>query len=111
MADAGAVCLPGFFEGEGFWVEEVDGACAGCGTNVVAVLHHGVFVIYSDLELGSAVGFSPFSFGTYQLDDLARWNINFIHDILAPSHKNRTRILPQETHTPQVDHAGVPNQK
>lgn len=41
-------------------MEEVDGACAGCGTDVVAVFHHGVFVVYSDLELGSAVGFFTF---------------------------------------------------
>ena len=92
-------------------MEEVDGACAGCGADVVAVLHHGVFVASSDLDVESAVSLFLFTFIPRLLENLARWHINFIHDILAPSHKNCTGILPQETHTPQLNHARVSNQK
>lgn len=32
-------------------MEEIDGTCAGCGTDVVAVLHHDIFVVRSDLDV------------------------------------------------------------
>lgn len=32
-------------------MEEIDGTCASCGTDEVAVLHHNIFEVRSDLDV------------------------------------------------------------